>query len=270
MNTRLQKQDEDDEHKKYEEDMEMERQQGVLAKEQLIKDITAGVIQSLTKENMELNADKFESVSHSDIFEKDGGDEDKQVDVALRNETNEVQKPIQAMMKELVTMSASIADLKKHFLKEHADLYEHDETKEEVMGDDEMGMDEPDVPMPDMGMDEEAEDEYPMDENEEYKMVKSLKKEINALKKSFDGAVENKAKQLAESTLKRNGWNKETSKQPRLIKNTTMGLDENPIIKSQNTEEIVDQLSSMSWGELANLRHKKLTGNTDGIPQELL
>mgnify|MGYP001580261017 CR=1 FL=1 len=144
MNVHLDKQAAKEEEMKMAKEAEMAKTETNLAKQNLIKEITTGVISSLQKENMELNASKFHPVKHKDIFNAEGGDEDKQVDAKPRPDTKEVQKPIQAMLKELIALN-------KHFLKQHADLYEDEEAKEDVLH----GEEEKPVAMAAVGMEEE-------------------------------------------------------------------------------------------------------------------
>lgn len=274
MNTRLEKQDYLDENEKKEEAMAMEEEKNNLVKQDLIKEITQGVIQSLIKENMALNADKFHSVKHKDVFNKEGGLEDSQVDAKLRTDTGEVQKPIQAMIKEEI--SKGFIELKKHFLKEHADLYENDDKKEDVLhGKEEEALVSQVEPLPDEEEDEEENGsaEYPMNEEKyDEDVIKSLRKEFSAFKKSFDENVDKKAKIIADEMLKNQGWQKEVSRQPRLIKDKTMGVsDETQIKKSDDPkEDIVKQLAQLSWNELSRMYRAKKIGATDGLPRELI
>jgi hypothetical protein len=274
MNFRLAKQEEAEEQQKYDDDVEMEKQAGELSKQSLIKEISIAVVDILKTGNMELNADKFRSVSHGEIFEANGGDEDKQKDAKDTNDTSKVQQPIQAMLKQL---QGQVTNLQKHFLKEHADLYQNDEAKEEVLGGEEEMVEmqeEPIVPP----MEEEGSAEYPMEEDafededmiKMAKMVKSLSKQVASLKKGIGTASETKAKVMAESTLKQQGWNKETSRTPRLTGNNTMGLDDQPIRKSQDNADVADQLSTLSWNELTRMYQAKRSGNTDGLPREVI
>ena len=274
MNVHLDKQAAKEEEMKMAKEAEMAKTETNLAKQNLIKEITTGVISSLQKENMELNASKFHPVKHKDIFNAEGGDEDKQVDAKPRPDTKEVQKPIQAMLKELIALN-------KHFLKQHADLYEDEEAKEDVLH----GEEEKPVEMAAVGMGEEDEEmvaeeadgaaEYPMEEDEfkdkdMYKQFKALKKEMSSLKKSFDTEVEKKATKMADETLAKQGWTKEISRQPKLIKDKTMGLNEVPITKSKNKYEVAEELSQLSWKQITDMRAQALSGDTEGLPSEVV
>lgn len=264
MNRWFEKQDERDEDEKHREEMEMEKQQSEVAKQELIKEISTAVF-GLMKENMELHGDKMHSVSHEDVFHEHGNEDEAQEDADPRSDTEEVQQPLQAMLKEL---RGEFTALKKHLLKEHAEQYEGYDGEEAGMGmEEEVMADE---------MDDHESAEYPMEEDEyeekSYgRMYKSLKKEFSNLKKGFESELEKKAIEKAEDVLQKKGWTKEINRQPRRIKDGTMGLnEETPIMKSQDRENVVDELKNLSWRELNEMRHSKIMGNTDGLPREVI
>ena len=288
MNDHLEKQEQEHEEEELERAHDLEKAQANESKSALIKEISTAVFEVLKMENMELNADKMRSVSHKEIFTENGGDEDKQVDAEDTNDTSKIQQPLQAMVK------SEVVAVMKHFLKEHEALYGHDDVKDDVMTEDaeeelEMDMDIPeleeasqDIPMggsDDAGGEGERDSfegsaEYPMEEDDYEKMYKSIKKAYIKLKKGspksngvdFEKAVSARS----EATLKKQGWNKEISKQPRLINESTMGLDDIVLNKSANNGDVAEQLSSMSWKELTHLRARRDSGQHDGLPREII
>ena len=106
--------------------------------------------------------------------------------------------------------------------------------------------------------------------SEESSEIESLKKQIAELLSGLD----EKIKKESDSRLRKLGFREETGLQaPEIIKHdSTMGVDEDmPIKKAQeNSENVVDQLSKMSYTQLRTLQHKIQTGDTDGVPRELI
>tara|TARA_R100000963_G_C4645607_1_gene109901 strand:+ start:2535 stop:3212 length:678 start_codon:yes stop_codon:yes gene_type:complete len=106
--------------------------------------------------------------------------------------------------------------------------------------------------------------------SEESSEIESLKKQIAELQSGID----EKIKKESDSRLRKLGFREETGLQaPEIIKHdSTMGVDEDmPIKKAQeNSENVVDQLSKMSYTQLRTLQHKIQTGDTDGVPRELI
>ena len=123
-----------------------------------------------------------------------------------------------------------------------------------------------DIPVEEKGMDEEEEDDDE-DANNILAMRKQLanmKKELKATKAGMQKAV----KTEAESRLRKMGFREETGLQAPKLKHG-LGLDATPIVKSGNTDT-ADQLADLSYKELRLLQQKVESGDTDGVPQELL
>tara|TARA_R100000963_G_C4637489_1_gene101387 strand:+ start:602 stop:1357 length:756 start_codon:yes stop_codon:yes gene_type:complete len=120
-----------------------------------------------------------------------------------------------------------------------------------------------------MGMaykqDDDDEDEaadVPEEEDESEEM-KSMKKQISALEKALTDS-----KGIAEERLRKMGFSEQTSlKAPKI--SAGLGVDTTPLVKSDNGD-VADQLTSLSYKELRDLQHNIQTGNTDGVPRELL
>mgnify|MGYP003110291867 CR=1 FL=1 len=119
--------------------------------------------------------------------------------------------------------------------------------------------------------DDEAADvpeEKEMDEDEDDSdEMKSMKKQIANLEKAL-------ADSKAESSerLRKMGFREETSlKAPQVAQQPFegLGVDTTPLVKSDNGD-IADQLAELSYKQLRDLQVKIQSGNTDGVPQELL
>ena len=253
-------------------ELELEKEQNELATQNLVKSITKEIMTELSKaQNMVLNGDTFKNVSHKDVFESDGGDEDKQVAAKDTNDTGDVQKPIQAMIKTQV-----VSELKKHFLKEHEAQYNNEDAdalEEEVMEEPvEEVMEEPmDMVEKEAHEDEdEGAAEYPMEEEEvdadTLKMMKGLQKQLKNLEANIPNMVMEKAQELSEAQLLKSGFRKERSRQPQV---TSMGLDANDYAISKSADSPEFDINQVSFSDLYNAKMKRDAEGTDGLPQDL-
>jgi len=91
------------------------------------------------------------------------------------------------------------------------------------------------------------------------------------LKKQLEGAVQTET----EARLRKMGFREENGLQrPQVFTPDTpsaLGTDgSTPIVKSQNSGDTVDQLSGLSYKQLRDIQHKIESGDTDGVPRELL
>ena len=254
-------------------ELELEKEQSALATQDLVKSITKQIMTELSKaENMVLNGDTFKNVSHKDVFESDGGDEDKQVPAKDTNDTGDVQKPIQAMIKTQV-----VSELKKHFLKEHEAQYnneEADDLEEEVM-------EEPIEEVMEESMDmvekeghdlEEGAAEYPMEEEEvdadTLKMMKGLQKQLKNLEANIPNLVMEKAQEMSDAQLLKSGFRKEQSRQPQ-VTSLAMGLDADDYAISKSSDSPDFDINKVSFSDLYNAKMKRDSEGTDGLPQDL-
>ena len=113
----------------------------------------------------------------------------------------------------------------------------------------------------DMEEDEEDEDE-----------MKAMTKQLEAMRKQLEAAEANMQKAVqteAENRLRKMGFREENGLQAPKITNG-LGLDDSTPLVKADSMNTVDQLASLSYTELRNLQHQIETGNTDGVPRELL
>ena len=108
-------------------------------------------------------------------------------------------------------------------------------------------------------------------ENDDDDKMEKMEKEIASLKKQLETAVQTEA----ESRLRKMGFREENGLQrPQVFTPDTpsaLGTDgSTPIVKSQNSGDTVDQLSGLSYKQLRDIQHKIESGDTDGVPRELL
>jgi len=137
-----------------------------------------------------------------------------------------------------------------------------DEDKEEkgMYKDDDDAADEP---VEEKGMDDDDDDSDDM---------KAMKKELDTLRKQIAETEANISKAVqneSEARLRKMGFREETGLQAPKVVNG-LGVDGiSPIQKSAATDTPA-QLAELSYSELRRMQHQIETGNTDGVPRELL
>lgn len=265
--------------------LELEKAQNATATQDLVKSITEAVVANISKqttiygekENMELNGDVARDETHKDVFYKEGGDEDKQVKAKDTNDTSTVQQTIHAggstSLQLMIQKSIDEAVLKieKHFLKEHEAQYSgngEDAVEEAVMEEpveEEMGMD---------AVEPEGSAEYPMEEEEyeedTFKMIKSLQKQLETSLAAIPEMVVAKAQEISDQQLLKQGFRKEQSRVPQ-VTSLAMGLDADDyaIQKSQGETTEDFDINKVSFGDLYTAKMKRDAEGTDGLPQNL-
>ena len=122
--------------------------------------------------------------------------------------------------------------------------------------------------------DEDDEDEEEVDKGK-YMKSKDSNSEIATLKKQIaelQSGIDEKIQKEADARLRKLGFREETGlKAPEVVRYDTMGVeDTTPIQKSEEPTNVVDQLTKMSYTQLRTLQHKIQSGDTDGVPRELI
>ena len=259
----LQKMDGRLEKEEYEANYAYEAEVADAARMDLVKSIAEEVIAVL-------KADQGMDVSGDERKAKSTGGTPQNADdsESAANPTTKIeeqQKTIQAMLKNHI--EGHDEDDDEDMEKAHLD---DDEEMEEKGGmaykaeDDEDAEDEAaDMPKKGYGNDEDEDDDDEM---------KSMAKQLNAMRKQLEATEANMQKAIAteaENRLRKMGFKEENGLQAPKI-TSGFGLDDStPLVKSDSMDT-VDQLASMSYTELRNLQHQIETGNTDGVPRELL
>ena len=110
------------------------------------------------------------------------------------------------------------------------------------------------------------------EEEDDKDPVKAMAKELDALKKQIaetEAGMQKAIQDESEQRLRKMGFREETSlKAPKIVRG--LGVDNTPIVKAKDDEDVADQLASMSYKQLRDLQHQIEQGNTDGVPRELL
>ena len=121
---------------------------------------------------------------------------------------------------------------------------------------------------------EDDDDEEEVDKGK-YMKSKDSNSEIATLKKQIaelQSGIDEKIQKEADTRLRKLGFREETGlKAPEVVRYDTMGVeDTTPIQKSQEPTNVVEQLAKMSYTQLRTLQHKIQSGDTDGVPRELI
>ena len=113
-----------------------------------------------------------------------------------------------------------------------------------------------------MGNEEESpEEDFPIEE--------SLQKQLASLQKQIDGLDISKAvKNESENRLRKMGFKEENGLQKPQLSNS-FGADETPIKKAQTVNDVVDQLTNLSYKELRKMQEYKRQGLNEGLPDEI-
>ena len=102
--------------------------------------------------------------------------------------------------------------------------------------------------------------------------LKSMQKELESLRMqlaAFEGSMEKAVATESEDRLRKMGFREEVGLVAPQI--AALGTDgTTPIVKSASDGDTVDQLASLSYGELRALQMRIQAGDTTGVPRELL
>ena len=124
--------------------------------------------------------------------------------------------------------------------------------------------------------DDEAADEpieeKGMDDDDDSDDMKAMKKQLAEMKKQLASTEANISKAVqteSEARLRKLGFREETGLQAPKVVNG-LGVDGMSPIQKAAATDTPAQLAELSYSELRRMQHNIETGNTDGIPRELL
>ncbi len=107
------------------------------------------------------------------------------------------------------------------------------------------------------------------EEEDEKDEVKKLYKQISSLQKQIESLDISKAvKDESENRLRKMGFKEENGLQKPELSNV-FGADETPIKKAQTVNDVVDQLTNLSYKELRKMQEFKRQGLTENLPDEI-
>jgi len=220
-----------------------------IEKQEIIKAV-AGEVYGLIKADSSnpTGAQWGETEKKASTMTGTGQADDKENAVTIDSKTENVQRTIQAMQKQLELLKESVDEDGYGFSKE---------------GDD-------DVPP------EEAEEDEDDDEEEFPEEVQEMAKQIADLQKMVaqkNGNVQKMIENETENRLRKMGFREENGlNRPQIVQYGDMGVDgTTPIRKGTSSpEDTVDQMMQLSYSELRRLQEQVDSGDTDGVPRELL
>ena len=189
--------------------------------------------------------------------------DDSESSVTSTSKIEDQQNTIQAMKKLLKNLEEGEEEEEEEEVKAYKGGMAKQEEEEEA---DEEAADEP--VLEEKG--EDMEEEEVEDEDEEASM-KSMQKQIRSLKKDLKvskAGMQKAVQTEAEDRLRKMGFREETSLQAPKVMNGLGIEDLTPIAKAEG--DIAGQLVDMSYQELRRLQQKIDTGETDGLPRELI
>lgn len=110
------------------------------------------------------------------------------------------------------------------------------------------------------------------DDDDDDDEMKSMQKELDSLRKqlaSFEQGLEKSVEDASEARLRKMGFREERGLVAPQIQ--ALGTDgTTPLVKAADDGDTVDQLANLSYGELRTLQMKIQSGDTTGVPRELL
>jgi len=121
----------------------------------------------------------------------------------------------------------------------------------------------------DRGRDEDEEEDEGKD------AIIAMKKQLEELQKQVAGyqeGIQKSSDTQVIDRLERMGFREENGlAAPKIIPDETLGIESETFIsKAEQAEDVVDQLSKLSFKELRVLQERVQSGDTEGIPTELL
>lgn len=254
MDSRISKQDDYDMELAQEEEDQIEKQEIIKA--------VAGEVYGLIKadQGLDLDGDK---VRKAGSMKK--GSDDSEKAVTIPKAMADQQATIQAMQKQLNLLKEGVPWENGNGNGEDEEEEENDEN--EFPDDETEGNEEENGEKAIRYSLENAASEYPE--------LAKMQKQINALKSAMEGTfdMQKAVQKETEGRLRKMGFREETSlTRPTVIRyEDSIGVDGTTTIqKEASSGDTVDQMMQLSYQDLRRMQENIESGNTDGIPRELL
>ena len=234
-----------------------------LEKESLVRDIAKAVLIELSDQGMDVDGTDIENVGKPDPTKSAtatpnyiGDADDSSETITPRTDISEQQASIMAEKKE------DDEEVDKAYMKQKAEDDEdkdEDDEEEKAMG----------FPKKEKAMHEGGDEDKDDDEDDDDDDVKKLFKQMSSLQKQIESLdISKSVKEESENRLRKMGFKEENGLQKPQLSNV-FGADETPIKKAQNVNEVVDQLTTLSYKELRKMQELKRQGMVDGLPDEI-
>ena len=238
-----------------------------LEKESLVRDIAKAVLIELSDQGMDVDGTDIENVGKPDPTKSAtatpnyiGDADDSSETITPRTDISEQQASIMAEKKE-----DGDKEEEKAYTKMGMNKAEDDEDKDEEE-DEEKAMG---FPKKEKAMHEGGDEDKDDDEGDDDDDVKKLFKQMSSLQKQIESLdISKSVKEESENRLRKMGFKEENGLQKPQLSNV-FGADETPIKKAQNVNEVVDQLTTLSYKELRKMQELKRQGMVDGLPDEI-
>ena len=246
-------------------------EEAALEKEDLVRDIAKAVLIELSDQGMDVDGTDIENVGKPDPTKGAtatpnyiGDADDSSETITPRTDISEQQASIMAEKKE------DEKEEEKAYTKMGMNKAEDEENKDKEEGDEEekaMGMG---FPKKEKAMHEEDEGDKEDDEGDDDDDVKKLFKQMSSLQKQIESLdISKSVKEESENRLRKMGFKEENGLQSPQLSNNEFGADETPIKKAQTVNDVVDQLTNLSYKELRKMQEFKRQGIVEGLPDEI-
>ena len=234
-----------------------EQEQAAIEHAHLVKNIAKSVLLELSDQGMDVDGTDTKVVGGGDPTKGAtatpnyvGDSDDSSETVAIPTKIEDQQASIQAEDDDDEDEEKAMRNMAK------ADDEKEDEDEEKAMG----GK----FPKMENAMHDDDED----DEDDSEKAM--LKKSIKQLQKQIEALDISKAvKEESENRLRKMGFKEENGLQRPQLSTNVFGADETPIKKAQTVNDVVDQLTNLSYKELRKMQELKRQGIVDGLPDEI-
>ena len=246
-----------------EEEEEMEKAAIEKAQSDLVKSVTSEVVSML-------KASEGDSYAGADVSGDDRkasptgstpqDADDSESDAGISSKIEDQQNTIQA-----AHMGDDEDEVAKAYEKGYAaaikkEKDEDEDGMEKAAHGDDADDEAKDEPNTEKGMDEDDDDMEKMQ-----KQIESLKKQLAETETSMQKAVQTES----EARLRKMGFREENGLQaPQKING--LGVDGSAPLQKSAVTDTPEQLAELSYSELRRMQHQIETGNTDGVPRELL
>ena len=122
------------------------------------------------------------------------------------------------------------------------------------------------------GRDKKEDDDDDDNGSDEYVAMKKQLEDLQKQVASYQDNIQKSTDNQVAARLERMGFREENGlAAPKIIPDEALGTESETFIsKAEQTEDVVEQLSKLSFKELRTLQERVQSGDTEGIPTELL
>ena len=238
-----------------------------LEKEALVRDIAKAVLIELSDQGMDVDGTDIENVGKPDPTKGAtatpnyiGDADDSSETITPRTDISEQQASIMAEKKEDEKEEEKAYTKMGMNKAEDEDDKDEDDEEEKAMG----------FPKKEKAMHEGGDEDEKDDEGDDDDDVKKLFKQMSSLQKQIESLdISKSVKEESENRLRKMGFKEENGLQKPQLSNNVFGADETPIKKAQTVNDVVDQLTNLSYKELRKMQEFKRQGIVEGLPDEI-